>query len=93
MPATTSSSRPSPSPSAHPLYNRDARTVATGQKSELKTIRKSFLLGKLQCDDTPELDKAMDDAIDKIGRSNRSKQRPVFYYLLVKTLKKESVYA
>lgn len=74
------------------LYNRDARTVAAGQKSEIATIRKKYLLGKLKCKDTPALDKAIDKAIDKIGRSNRSKLRPVFYYLLVKQLKKESVY-
>ncbi|MFK7739085.1 MAG: DUF2853 family protein [Planctomycetota bacterium] len=74
------------------LYNRDARTVATGQKAEMQTIRKKFLIGKLKCEDTPALDKAIDSAIEKIGRSNRSKLRPVFYYLLVKSLKKESVY-
>ena len=74
------------------LYNRDARTVASGQKSELETIRKNFLIKKLKCADGPELDKAMAKAIDKIGKSNRNKQRPVFYYLLVKELKKESVF-
>lgn len=72
------------------LYNRDARTVAAGQKSELETIKKNFLIKKLGCKDGPELDKALDKAINKIGRSNRSKLRPVFYYLLVKDLKKES---
>ena len=74
------------------LYNRDARTVAAGQKAELETIKKSFLIKKLKCPDSPQLDKAMEKAIDKIGRSNRSKLRPVFYYLLVKSLKKESVF-
>lgn len=74
------------------LYNRDARTVAAGQKSELATIRKKFLIGKLKCKDTPALDKAIDAAITKIGKSNRAKLRPVFYYLLVKSLKKESVF-
>ena len=73
------------------LYNRDARTVATGQKHELETIKKNYLVKKLGCkaDDT-KLDKAMQKAIDKIGRSNRNKLRPVFYYLLVKELGKES---
>jgi len=74
------------------LYNRDARTVATSQKHELETIKKSFLIKKLGCPDDPALDKAMAQAIKKIGPSNRSKQRPVFYYLLVKELKKESKY-
>lgn len=72
------------------LYNRDASTVAAGQKSELETIKKNFLIKKLGCKDTPALDKSIQKAIDKIGRSNRAKLRPVFYYLLVKDQKKES---
>lgn len=72
------------------LYNRDASTVAAGQKSELETIKKNFLIKKLGCKDSPALDKSIQKAIDKIGRSNRSKLRPVFYYLLVKDQKKES---
>lgn len=74
------------------LYNRDARTVAASQKSELETIKKSFLIKKLGCSDGPDLDKAIDKAVTKIGKTNRSKLRPVFYYLLVKDLKKEAVY-
>ena len=74
------------------LYKRDARTVATGQKKELATIRKNFLIKKLGCDDDAKLDRAIEKAIDKIGRSNRNKLRPVFYYLLVRELKKQSVF-
>jgi len=74
------------------IYNRDARTVAASQKSELETIKKSFLVGKLGCKDGPALDKAIAKAVKKIGPSNRSKLRPVFYYLLVKDLGKESKY-
>ena len=74
------------------LYKRDARTVATGQKKELETIRKNFLIKKLGCEDGPALDKAMAKAIEKIGPSNRSKLRPVFYYLLVRNLKKQSLF-
>lgn len=72
------------------LYKRDARTVATGQPKELATIRKNFLIKKLGCKDGPELDKAMQRAIKKIGPSNRAKNRAVFYYLLTRDLKKES---
>lgn len=74
------------------LYNKDACLVAASQKSELETIKKKFLIKKLGCEDGPDLDKAIDHAIEKIGRSNRQKLRPVFYYLLVKHLKKEAVY-
>lgn len=75
------------------IYNRDARTVAASQKSELETIKKSFLIKKLGCADSPALDKALAKAVKKIGPSNRTKLRPVFYYLLVKDLGKESKYS
>lgn len=74
------------------LYKADSLKVAASQPSELATIKKKFLVGKLGCADDAKLDKAIDKAIDKIGRSNRNKLRPVFYYLLVKSLKKEDVY-
>lgn len=74
------------------LYNRDALLVAAGQKSELETIKKNYLIKKLGCPDGPALDKAIAKAITKIGKSRRNKMRPVFYYLLVKELGKESVY-
>lgn len=75
------------------LYNRDASLVAAAQKSELETIKKNFLIKKLGCPDDAKLDKALAKAVDKIGKSRRNKLRPVFYYLLVKDLKKESVYS
>lgn len=74
------------------LYKRDALLVAAAQKSELETIKKNFLIKKLGCEDGPKLDKAMQKAVDKIGRSRKNKLRPVFYYILVKELKKESVF-
>ncbi len=75
------------------LYKKDASLVAAGQPKEIETIKKRFLVGKLGCADGPELDDAVGNAIEKIGRSRRNKLRPVFYYLLVKELGKESVYA
>ncbi len=72
------------------LYRRDSRTVAAGQKSELETIKKNFLIKKLGCKNDAKLDRAIAKAIKKIGPSNRHKLRPVFYYLLVKDLGKES---
>lgn len=74
------------------LYKRDAALVAAGQKSELETIKKNFLIKKLGCPDDAKLDKALDKAVTKIGKSRRNKMRPVFYYLLVRDLKKEDVY-
>ncbi len=75
------------------LYNRDASRVAAGQKGELETIKKTFLIGKLGCSESDNLDGAIKHAIEKIGKSNRNKLRPVFYYLLVKKLGKESIYS
>lgn len=74
------------------LYNRDASLVAAGQKAELETIKKKFLIKKLGCADDAKLDKALEKAVNKIGKSRRNKMRPVFYYLLVRDLKKEDVY-
>ncbi len=75
------------------LYKKDALLVAAAQKSELETIKKNFLIKKLGCTEKQDLDGALQHAIDQIGRSNRRKLRPVFYYLLVKKLKKSKVYA
>jgi len=74
------------------IYQRDAILVAAGQKSELETIKKNYMIGKLGCPDGPGLDAALAKAVTKIGKSRRNKMRPVFYYLLVKELGKESVY-
>ena len=74
------------------LYKKDALLVAAGQQSELETIKKNFLIKKLGLEDGPKLDTAIDKAIEKIGRSRRNKMRPVFYYILVKNLKKEDVF-
>jgi len=74
------------------IYNRDSALVAAAQKSELETIKKNFLVKKLGCEDGPELDKTIEKAVTKIGKSNRAKLRVVFYYIMVKDLGKEAIY-
>ncbi len=74
------------------IYKRDALLVAASDTKELDGIKKSFLVGKLGCKDDGSLDTIVHSAIDKIGKSNRQKLRPVFYYLLAKEAKKESVF-
>ena len=74
------------------LYRPDARLVATSQKSELETIRKNFLIKKLGCADDAKLDRALAKATTKLGSSNRHKLRSVYYYVLVRELKKEDVF-
>ena len=74
------------------IYNADASTVAGSQKSELETVKNSFLIKKLGLKDGPELMEAINEAIETYGKSNRNKYRAVMYYMLTKKFGKESVY-
>jgi Protein of unknown function (DUF2853) len=74
------------------IYRADASTIASSSKSELETVKKSFLIGKLGLKDTPKLDEAIGDVIEIYGRSNRNKYRAVIYYMLTKRFRKSSVY-
>ena len=74
-------------------YNNDAAKIAASDKKELETIKQKFLIKKLGLADTPKLDEGIQACIDKIGRSNRSKWRGAFYYILVKHFRKSKVYA
>jgi hypothetical protein len=74
------------------IYNADASTVAGSQEAELETVKNNFLIKKLGLSDGPELMDAITAAIETYGKSERSKYRAVFYYLLVKHFGKEAVY-
>ncbi len=74
------------------IYNKDAETVAGSDVKELETVKQNFLVKKLGLKDTPELDVAIDEVLEQIGKSERSKYRAVVYYLLTKKFGKESVY-
>jgi hypothetical protein len=74
------------------IYRADASTVSSSSKSELETVKKSFLIKKLGLKDTPKLDEAIDEVIEIYGRSNRNKYRAVIYYMLTKRFRKSSVY-
>ncbi|MDY0780023.1 DUF2853 family protein [Tenacibaculum sp. IB213877] len=74
------------------IYKRDAETVSGSDPKELETVKKNFLIKKLGLKDSPELDKAIEEVVEKIGKSERNKYRAVVYYLLVKKFDKESVY-
>lgn len=75
------------------IYDADAETVAASDPAELARVRSNFLIKKLGLPDSPDLDKALDAVIDKIGRSERNKYRAVVYYLLVVHFGKAAVYA
>ncbi|MEL7150610.1 MAG: DUF2853 family protein [Pseudomonadota bacterium] len=74
------------------IYNADASTVAGSQKSELETVKNSFLMGKLGLPDGPQLMEAIQSVIETYGRSERNKYRAVVYYMLTKHFGKERVY-
>ncbi len=74
------------------IYKKDAETIAGSDPKELETVKKNFLIKKLGLDDSPKLDDAINEVIEQIGKSERSKYRAVVYYLLTKKFGKESVY-
>lgn len=74
------------------IYNRDSNLVAAGDKKEVDNIKARFISKKLGVEGD-QADAAINHAIEKIGSDNRQKLRPVFYYLIVKFLGKESVYS
>lgn len=75
------------------IYNADSETVAGSDEAELDRVRKNYLVKKLGLKDGPELSEAINAVIDKYGRSNRNKFRPVIYYLLCQHFGKQSVYS
>jgi hypothetical protein len=74
------------------IYKADAETVSGSDEKELTTVKNNFLIKKLGLTDGPKLDSAISIVVEKMGRSNRKKYRPIFYYLLVKELGMESSY-
>ena len=75
------------------IYNADSSTVAGTDASELETIKANFLIKKLGLADGPKLMEAIKAVIDTYGKSERNKYRAVVYYMLVKHIGKDCVYA
>jgi len=74
------------------IYKQDAEVVSCSQADELATVKKNFLLKKLELEDSNALDTAIAEVCEKMGKSNRNKYRAIFYYLLVEKFDKASVY-
>ena len=74
------------------IYLPDASKVSSSDQAEMGRVKTNFLIKKLGLTDGPELDKGIQAAIDTMGSSNRNKYRAIFYYILVKHFKKESLY-
>jgi hypothetical protein len=76
------------------IYKKDSETVSCTQSSELDTVKKNFLQKKLGLSVTDaEMDAVIKKVCEAMGTSNRNKYRALFYALLAKEFKKESVYA
>ncbi|MEI4471941.1 DUF2853 family protein [Frigidibacter sp. MR17.24] len=75
------------------IYSDDAETIAASDPAELERVKNSFLVKKLGLSDGPDLMPAIDAAIETWGKSDRHKYRAAIYYLLVKQLGRETVYA
>ena len=74
------------------IYNADAETVASTSESELDTVKRNFIDKKLGISDQSKANEALNQVLEKYGKSNRNKYRVVIYYLLTKHFKKESVF-
>ena len=70
------------------IYNADAETVSGSDKAELDRVKKNYLVGKLGCKASDDLDGMVKDVIETFGSSNRNKYRAIFYYLLSKKVGK-----
>ncbi len=75
------------------IYNADASKVSASDPEELARVKNNFLIGKLGLADSPALDEAIDEVMEKMGKSNRNKYRAVVYALLVIKFGKEDFYA
>jgi len=75
------------------IHKKDAETVSCTQASELERIKKNYLIKKLGCKESPQLDEAIKEVCEKMGSANRNKYRALFYALLAQTFHKEDVYA
>lgn len=75
------------------LYKTDSAKVACSDPKELDRIKKNFCVKKLGVADTPKLDEQIKEVCAEMGAKNRNKYRVIFYYMLVKKLKKSKVFA
>ena len=74
------------------IYDNEAQTVTASQTTELEMIKRNFLGKKLGIKDEAAMDAGLAAAIETYGKSERTKYRAVFYYVLTKHFGKESVY-
>lgn len=74
------------------IYNVDSSKVSGSDSEEIARVKQNYLIKKLGLADGPELDTAIDEVMEKMGKGNRNKYRAVVYALLAKKFGKESIY-
>lgn len=74
------------------IYTADGSKVSCSDKTEMERVKNNFLIKKLGLKDGPKLDEGLKEACEEMGKSNRNKYRPIFYYILVKKFKKASMF-
>ncbi|AFL96814.1 DUF2853 family protein [Ornithobacterium rhinotracheale] len=74
------------------IYNADSAFVSTSDKSEVERVKQNFLIKKLGLSEADDLDGAIKEVAEKMGKSNPRKYRAIFYYLLAEHFGKLSVY-
>lgn len=74
------------------IYKADAEVVSAGDQAELDLVKNNFLIKKLGLTDSPALDEAIHEVVEKLGKSNKHKYRALFYTLLVEKFKKQDIY-
>ena len=74
------------------IYNADSSLVSSSDQEELNRVKNNFLIKKLGLSDSPDLDAAIKEVVEKFGSSNRNKHRAIFYSLLAQKFGKESVF-
>lgn len=75
------------------IYNADSAKVASSDKTELTRVKENFIKKKLGITDEATADDLISQVVKVFGSSNPNKPRPLFYYLLVKFARKESIYS
>lgn len=75
------------------IYRADSETVSASDKDEVARVRTNYLIKKLGLTDGPDLDAGINAVMERYGKSNRNKYRPVVYYLLCDHFGRQSAYA
>jgi len=74
------------------IYNEDACRVSSSDKTEIETVKKKYLVGKLGLSESADLDSAIQDVMTKLGSANKNKYRALVYALLCEKFSKQDIY-